>query len=267
MLIEGERTEMFDRFIIFILLFTATIFAYGSMVKAQIVTDGLVSYWTFDAADIDGEIAKDIQGENDGTIFGPEVVEGKIGEALEFDGVKDYVLVEHGGTLTFSSGDFSALLWAKPAIMGTYTGLITTDIAGDSAWKIYRDVPDGGKHFRARFGSTELNFPDVSPGDWHYYGYIKSETTLNIYLDGEFVVSGACPATHSVIGTELAFGSYRVQNAKDGLYIYKGLIDDVRIYDRALSDDEVKKNYVARGLSVSSSTKKLSLTWGEIKKK
>jgi len=249
----------------FVLIITATVFMYENTAKAQIIKDGLVSYWTFDAVDINGKTVKDIQGKNDGTIFGPEIVEGKIGEALEFDGVKDYVLVEHGGSLTFGSGDFSVVLWAKPAIMGTYTGLITTDIAGDSAWKIFRDVPGGGGYFRARYGSTQLDYPDVSAGDWHYYGYIKSETTLNLYLDGEFVLSGVCPATHSVVGTELAFGSYRIQNAKDGLYIYKGLIDDVCIYDRALSNAEVKSNYAARGFSVLSSTKKLALTWGAIK--
>ncbi|MBM3241570.1 LamG domain-containing protein [Candidatus Poribacteria bacterium] len=105
----------------------------------------------------------------------------------------------------------------------------------------------------------------VSAGDWHHYGYVKSGTTLTLYLDGTFVVSDACPATHSLVGTELAFGSYRIQNAKDGLYIYKGLIDEARIYNRALSEDEVKKNFVAKGFTAVSPTKKLAETWGEVK--
>ena len=259
----------------FVLMVAATIFMYANLAKAQIVTDGLVSYWTFDSADIKGTTVKDVWGDNDGTIIGPKIVKGKVGEALEFDGVDDYVLVDHGGSLTFGSGDFSVVLWANPATMGSYTGLITTDIAGDSAWKIFRDVPGGGGYFRARYGSTQSDYPNVSAGDWHHYGYVKSGTTLTLYLDGDLVVSDACPekplrrftafsATHSLVGTELAFGSYRIQNAKDGLYIYNGLIDEARIYDRALSEDEVKRNYVAKGLAVEKS-KKIALTWAKIK--
>ena len=57
-----------------------------------IVTDGLVSYWTFDEKDIAGFTAKDVWGENDGRIVGnPKVVDGQVGEALEFDGANDYV--------------------------------------------------------------------------------------------------------------------------------------------------------------------------------
>jgi len=59
-------------------------------------------------------------------------------------------------------------------------------------------------------------------------------------------------------------GSYRIQNAKDGLYIYNGLIDETRIYDRALSEDEVKQNMKAKGFAVEKSGK-VALSWGKIK--
>ena len=68
-----------------------TVFMYTNMAKAQVVTEGLVSYWTFDKTDIDGDTVKDVFGENDGTMKGdPKVVEGKVSQALEFDG-DDYV--------------------------------------------------------------------------------------------------------------------------------------------------------------------------------
>ena len=51
-----------------------------------VVTEGLVSYWTFDKQDIAGGTVKDVWGENDGKIVGdPKVVDGQVGEALEFD--------------------------------------------------------------------------------------------------------------------------------------------------------------------------------------
>ena len=250
---------------VFALAVVATGFMPANMAKAKTyVTDGLVSYWTFDKADIKGEkTVKDVFGENDGTIVGPSVVEGKINEALSFDGKDDYVLVEHGGSLTFGSGDFSVDLWANPATMGSYAGLITTDIAGDSAWKIFRDVPGGGGYFRARYGSTQSDYPAVSAGEWHHYGYVKSGTTLTLYLDGSSVVSDACPATHSLVGSELAFGSYRIQNAKDSLHMYNGLIDETRIYERALSKAEISQNY--NYVAAVSPSGKLTTTWADLK--
>ncbi len=65
------------------LMFVATFLMYASMAEAQILTEGLVGYWTFDEADIDGDIVRDFIGDNDGSIFNAvEVVEGKINQAL-----------------------------------------------------------------------------------------------------------------------------------------------------------------------------------------
>ena len=59
---------------------------------ATIVTDGLVSYWTFDEQDITDNTVKDVWGNNNGTIVGePKIVAGQVGDALQFDGAKDYV--------------------------------------------------------------------------------------------------------------------------------------------------------------------------------
>jgi hypothetical protein len=58
----------------------------------RVVTDGLISHWSFDTADVQGDTIKDAWGSNDGTMVGgPKVVEGKVGEALELNGVDQYV--------------------------------------------------------------------------------------------------------------------------------------------------------------------------------
>ena len=59
---------------------------------ASIVTDGLVSYWTFDRGYINNKTGKDVWGDNNVTISGnPKVVPGQVGEALKFDGAGDFV--------------------------------------------------------------------------------------------------------------------------------------------------------------------------------
>ena len=56
--------------------------------KGQVVTDGLISYWTFDKADIEGDTAKDVWGPNNGTISGAKIAKGLVRDALEFDGAE-----------------------------------------------------------------------------------------------------------------------------------------------------------------------------------
>ncbi|MGB9595325.1 MAG: hypothetical protein ACPL7B_03505 [Candidatus Poribacteria bacterium] len=51
---------------IFLYLFAISTFIYSNFAEAQIVTDGLVSYWTFDKGNVDGTTVKDIIGSNDG---------------------------------------------------------------------------------------------------------------------------------------------------------------------------------------------------------
>ena len=59
---------------------------------ASVVTDGLVSYWTFDKGYVVNKTLKDVWGDNDGKIVGnPKIVPGRVGEALEFDGSGDFV--------------------------------------------------------------------------------------------------------------------------------------------------------------------------------
>ena len=101
-----------DKTMIFLLVFgLATGLMSTNVAKAQnIVEDGLVSYWSFD-----GGTAEDLFGDNDGTIEGgPGVVDGKIGDALEFDGVDDFVDMGDPADDSLDFGDekdFSIAAW------------------------------------------------------------------------------------------------------------------------------------------------------------
>ena len=92
--------------IAFVLAVIAAVFTYANMANARIVEKGLVSYWTFDKATIKGKTVKDVWGNNDGTIEGdPQIVEGKIGRALEFDGTGDHVNCGNDESLNFERTD------------------------------------------------------------------------------------------------------------------------------------------------------------------
>jgi len=165
-------------------------------------------------------------------------------KGLQFDGVNDYVLITDNGAMTFGSGDFSAFMWAKADVLdATYDGLITKDTSSDSAWKIVRQADY--QNFCARYSTTFICYPDINTGEWHYYGLVKTGTTLNLYFDGVLSNSSSCPATHAVTTNELLLGSYRINDGKAGNHMFDGSIDEVRVYNRALATDEVIALYNA----------------------
>ena len=92
---------------------TVAMFCYNGWAEL-IVTDGLVSYWTFDRHQVIGGTVKDVWGENDGTIVGnPKVVSGHVREALEFDGPRDYVNLTNLGDFGTQRGEATFEAWVK----------------------------------------------------------------------------------------------------------------------------------------------------------
>ena len=103
----------------------SVVFMYADTTKAQIVKEGLVSYWTLDEADTDGKAIEDVWGNNDGTIMGdPEMVEGKIGDALKFDGIDDYVDCGNDGSLDFGRKELTVAAWFKTTGVGVRQGKV-----------------------------------------------------------------------------------------------------------------------------------------------
>jgi hypothetical protein len=174
---------------------------------------------------------------NDGQNYGASVGSSYI----SFDGDNDYVEV-FSSAYRFQSGDFSCFLWANArALDATYDGLITTDTNGDDAWKIYRDA--NNQYFVARFGINAISYPEVTTNTWHQYGYTKAGTNLSIFLDGVQVNTASVSATHPVESNSLVFGSYRINDAHTSAHMFNGSMSGVKIYNRALSDSEIKLLY------------------------
>lgn len=175
---------------------------------------------------------------NDGQNYGATVGS----DSTSFDGVNDYISIS-SSDYRFGSGDFTTSLWANTDVLdGSYDGLITTDIGGDAAWKIIRDLGEG--FFKAKYNGTTLNYPTITTGTWHMYSMIKSGTNLSIYFDGSLTNSSSCANTHPVAATSLVFGSYRINDATSGNHMFDGSLGNVKIYNRALSPQEVESLYV-----------------------
>ena len=254
---------------------------------APVVTDGLVSYWTFDQKDIAGDTVKDVWGENDGKIVGaPKVVGGQVGEALEFDGSDDYVNLTNLGNFGEEVATSTFESWVKTSFKKDWTTLFKVlDQGCNMAWAI--DVNRSAKagfpfaedivHYYVRQKSAagcnaiavEIEFP-LSDGKWHHIVFViedAGKSEVSIYMDGELqevIVGSAKDLDTFVPFVEPVYIGAANNRGKVERH-FPGLIDEVRIYDRSLTADEVTQNFESKiGLSVQAA-EKLSVVWGALK--
>ena len=245
--------------------------------QSQVVRDGLVSYWSFDAADVEGDTVKDTVGGNDGTIVGaPKQVAGKFGQAFKFSGKPDAIDIgaPADGSLDFGDDtDFSMVAWIKvdkaPELDGNQSTIVSKGDGGGNArilWKINTTkVSVTISHIQDGPTSHFLGGKDVTDGKWHHVLFVadRSDPT-RLYINGKFDAEGQESDDIDITTESRMYIGASVRIGETTRRYFEGLIDEVGIYDRALTDDEIERNYNAKGLAVSPQ-KKLAITWGEIK--
>ena len=272
--------------LIYLLTFTLIITIQNGYTQ-PVVTDGLVSYWTFDEQDIVGGTVKDVWGENDGKIVGdPKVVDGQVGEALEFDGSDDYVNLTNLGDFGEKVGASTFEAWVKTSFKKDWTTLFKVlDQGCNMAWAI--DVNRSAKagfplaedivHYYVRQKSAagcnaiavEIEFP-LSDGKWHHivFGIVDpGNSEVSVYMDGEpqEIIVGDAKKLDTFIPFVEPVYIGAANNRGNVERHFPGIIDEVRIYDRPLTADEVTRNFESKiGLSVQAA-EKLPIVWGTLK--
>ena len=240
---------------------------------AQLPTDGAVGYWSFDTGTINGKTVQDILGDNDGELDGnPKVVAGKVGNALEFNG-DNAVRIQGNDTLNFNGAkEMSVAAWVNPASEKPVKGAIPDTCCGtivgqrdDEGWVLRFDGRNAGKEMLLIAqpgwqGHTTLGVPPFSKNTWHHLVGIVDNDKLLLYVDGKLESQFKYDGPMATQGTRTEIG-----NAKaDGGFV--GIIDEVLIYNRALSANEVRQVFAAKGLPVVPRGK-LATRWGQIKTK
>jgi len=246
-----------------LLILLILIFICWSSTEAQIVKDGLVSYWSLDKSTIDGNKVKDTVGNNNGEMKGsPKVVAGKIGEALEFNGTSDYVEIPNNDNMNFGTGDFTLCVWAKTkATTGRWAQ--RQDIAGkgDPSVSGYAISADSNKGFFWVGGAGEFTgTTDINDDKWHYIVGVRKSSDCFIYVDGKLEGKGT-NAENVDTTLSMIFAKHPLKSES----YFAGAIDDVSLYKRALTENEILTNFSSKGAEVDKAGK-LSITWGALKK-
>ena len=197
-----------------------------------------IAHWKFDEGS--GTMAYDSAGSNDGTVYDAVWTAGQIDGALSFDGVNDYVDCGTGPAIT-GTGTFSVSAWIM--VPGSSGGPIVNQRSPSSANGMYGlgVGADGRAQFQIYnqgYGFVVHTDVTVNDGFWHHVVAVRTSST-----DGEIYADGSLGGSDSGPAKSLNNVVVNIGRATTGLYHLNGLIDDVRIYDRALSAEEIQQLY------------------------
>jgi len=196
----------------------------------------LIAHWKLD--ETEGSTAQDSVGDNDGTLNGDPLWQpagGRVDGALEFDGTDDYVSTPF--VLNPGTGQFSVFAWIKGGAPGQ---VIVSQTGGSmffgATW--LGTDPSYGK-FMTRLTDPQPPLQSdfvITDGQWHHIGLVWDRLFRHLYVDGAEVAEDATQLVEVPSDGGLYIGAGKILDAGS---FFSGLIDDVRIYNEALSAEEI----------------------------
>jgi hypothetical protein len=212
---------------------------------------GLVLSMNFDEAN-GGPLDQSASGRN-GTIRGATRVNGKVGRALSFDGVDDWVTIIDGAAdtpLDLTSG-MTLEAWVNPGAMNGWETVIMKERGAASSqaqsYALYAangaGAPPSGV---ARVGTADRTVVGTTPlaaGTWTHIATTYDGVTQRIFVNGVQASSRPQAGAMTVGNQPLRIGGNQVFSGE----FYNGLIDNVRVYNRALSATELGEEITAAG--------------------
>jgi len=206
---------------------------------------GLVGYWRFE--DPVGTTMTDSSGQgNDGTLVGKvRRTLGKFGQGIDLDGATGLVQVPHAAALNPGTSNFTLSIWVRNRKQDVW--LWNLFFKDDGKLQSYYYFGVGTKpRFEFSTGDAKVTIDGqagVNDNRWHHLVAVRNSTySAQLYVDGVLDSSASCaPSQQTSIRTTtpLSIG------AGNGTF-YAGLIDDARVYSRALSAEEVRQLYSGR---------------------
>ena len=225
------------------------------------IENGLVAWWSMDEG-TGTTIADQSINSNTGT-FGtspadPTWTNGKFGKALSFDGDDDYVNCGSESSLDLTS-EFTLETWVKTpdATKANYVVLATKGV-----WRymIGYNVNDNFIAYVNNSDSLSSTWGSAKDNEWQHLLWTHSASEDKIYIDGVLNKMGDLPDPVSDPSSILTIGGHTTS------YSFDGDIDEVRIYNRALSSREISEHYrqkapsMAQGGTISDSSSYDALT-------
>lgn len=223
--------------------------AWSTLNPNIVCTEGMVAYWKFDEGS--GSVANDSVNENHGIIYGATWTTGIVGGALSFDGIDDYVTTE-------------SKYWGFSTTATVACWINTTTTIECAIFSLGHDFvedelllflkPDGKvgiyNHKSSGIFNVRYSGSSVNDGKWHFVvGQLTGSgqlEDLHIFIDGveETGTTWAYPAQDIVDSTpRQAIIGWRARADNIHHEHFNGSIDEVAIYKKALTAEEIQQNY------------------------
>jgi len=176
---------------------------------------------------------------NNGTINGASWIAGRRGSALSFDGTDDYVEVTKTSSLSPTSA-ITVTGWINNARNDVIEIIVTGDgVITDTywSWTIFLRAVASSITARVTVAGTTYNLSTlIGTNTWRFFSLTFDGSTIKFYLDA------GTPITQTAVGA-LGTSDYpiRIGAQASTRYQYLGVVDEVRIYNRALSAAEIKR--------------------------
>ncbi len=196
---------------------------------------GLVGAWGFSEGS--GTVAADASGSgNAGTIAGPAwTTAGKYGSALTFDGVNDWVTVPDAASLDVTRMTLEA--WVRPTAVASWRSALLKERPGGMVYSLYASQSNSRPVGQVDIGGERnaQGTAAIAMNAWTHLAVTYDGTTLRLYVNGaatgSAVFAGSIPASTGVLrmGGNSIWGEW-----------FKGTLDELRVYNRALSQAEIQ---------------------------
>lgn len=218
----------------------ALIMMFCSSLVFAACPSGMVSYWKLDQTT--GPVVDSYDNHN-GTTLGNVTrgIDGQYLNAFDFDNTDDYVIIP---SFDFGNADFSVEAWVKAVSEPNYDPIVSRSSGSGLEW-VLRVDPSGVPAFYI----TIVAFADVSvtgttlinDSNWHHVVGVREDDVLKIYVDGALDATGASTDWDANNLQDIWIGAWNRWQPNNPHY--DGSIDEVAIYDRALSASEVEAHY------------------------
>jgi hypothetical protein len=219
--------------------YTGEVWSFATMPDIQISDDSLVGWWTFDEGA--GSTALDWSGHgNHGTIHGdPDWIVGyeNKGNALSFDGLGDYVDCGNAEILDFND-QITVAAWIRVNVFEQTDQAIVSK--GENAWKLVRNGLTANElRFDCGNAGEAIGATNVNDGQWHHALGMYNGSRISLYVDG---VEDGYVDTINALTNDPNLTVFIGDNNRPGAgpQAWNGLIDDVRIYNKALNEEEIE---------------------------
>jgi hypothetical protein len=239
----------------FVFLMVSLIFFIGT--SAFAVEEGLIGYWSFDEGK--GDVAKDASGNNnDGKLVrGVKWVDGKFDKALQFDGTQRHkVEVPHSDSLATIADALTIEAWVNPA---NFNQWVSFGVKGDITYGMFINP---AAYVRIHYsGGNTLDTPAnaIKANEWTHVVGAYDGKKVRIYLNGKMAAEKN--AGDKIPANNATFVIGGTQESRDW---FTGMLDEVKLYNRGLTEVQVQKAFEGPPKSVAL-VGKLAVLWGRLK--